>query len=383
MRSQTWTYFIRIVRRLIEGLIALLSVFGLCACVTSPMIGAYGESTLSALSIDATGRAAATQAAHSMSTNAAAGTLVAGATLSARDAMALATVQRAATLDALALTPAASTGVALQATNDSIHAQSTRDANTLSTLDAQRAIQLAATSNALAISSTEEVKRQQNATSAAAMFAYLPTCFAILLLIGAVVVLLAIVHLLEDKKSRHRVESMLHTTPSGTFIVVWDEPTRTLISRPIDAQLAAPAAPAHEHEHEQKLIAGPTYRAGSLVQVWPSTWGVEQDKENERARQTLADVLRLLDDAMTVSERGSNKIPRYDKMPNWATRPLDWKRITDRLVDCGYAIKRAGPPIAHSDTGGGTYLTRGYTLYTLSAALRKGTIKMRRASQTA
>jgi len=299
--------------------------------------------------------------------------------------LAAATLSAAATQASLAATPAAGTVVAMLATQHTITAQSTSDAMARATQAAINAEQVSATRSAISIAVTQEAQRQSDATTAQAMWNYLKVCFGVvLLLVFASAAVLAIT-LAQHGVDRRRVQSMLHSTPNGLYLVYVSGDR--IVSRPVDAL---------ERQAENQgatMLSGPIERAGSgpVAMETPSRallvrdsaidspqraipWldSAQQVTQRQQQATTLSDVLLLLRDAMDATRPSGTKVPRYDRLKHWKTRPADWGRVTNVLVRCGYAEKRSGPPPA-----GGTFITGGRSLYTLSAQLQSGALKLR------
>ena len=94
--------------------------------------------------------------------------------------------------------------------------------------------------------------------------------------------------------------------------------------------------------------------------------------ELDAAREELAELIRV---AIATRGEGGTRIPRYTKLPGWETRPERWKTLTDTLMKAGHITKSSG-------SAGGTFLTKGRTLYQLLAGVLDGSLPLRTVDAT-
>lgn len=349
-------------------LLVLLCVL-LCACDAAP-------SYVAPLSVDA---AAATASVANLAVGAA--NTAQAASYSTQQAQHIAATQQAqATVDTLSLTPAAATAVMLRATQDSIVARSTSDAQSTATERALGVVRVEATRGALSIAATQEVTRAQDATTAAAMFGYLKVCFGVLLLVCFAAFSVLAYTVTQHWADRRKIESMLHTTPTGLYLVYVTN--GQVVSRaidtpntPLDALSTLGSSPRALVAPSRTVLVRDSGASEHRIVEWPSPERDLAQRTSDAAK--LSDVLLLLSDSMDATRPSGVKVPRFDKLSHFKTRPAVWGKLTDRLVACGLAEKRVGKP-----PKGGTFLTGGYTLYTLSAALQSGRVKLRPTSTT-
>lgn len=154
--------------------------------------------------------------------------------------------------------------------------------------------------------------------------------------------------------TRRKNSAAYRETPIGAVLLMAD-PNGGYNYRLIAPPTAEPAwvenAPTTpERETISRTVMGKP--AAPLVADW-------RDAEDEAVR---AELVTLLREAIAVDGNDATRIPRYSRLPGWQTNPEGWKRLTDRLMMAGHVTKVAGK-------NGGTFVTRGRTLYALLVGL--------------
>jgi len=312
-------------------------------------------------------------------TAAAVATQVAQATATDQSARATSTAVRAATLDALsdrqamATLAAAQTQDVVSATASAATAQAAATSSAAGTQDARR-VAFAATAGAAtstaqlaAALATETVNRarQQTEVDAAsgAAGALLKLVLALALAFGLWFLVRWLAGVVNADLTRRKNAAALRDTPLGPVLLIAG-PTGMLTARLLSAP-AAPPDPELEPEPEAIDPANLIYGQvdGKPRKPLVAEWRIP-DLDAERAE--IADLVRA---AIAVEGEGGTRIPRYSRLPGWQTNAEGWKARTDTLMRAGHVTKASG-------AAGGTFLTKGRTLYQLLAGLLNGTLPL-------
>lgn len=307
----------------------------------------------------ATAGAVATQVAQSTATDQSAratSTAARAATLeSISDSQVLATLSAARTQDAIGATSAVA-GTQAQATSASAGTLIAGRAQAVATAGA--ATSTAQLAQALA---TEAVHREQQRTLIESVGGGVTILLKLLLALGIVLGLGWLLGAIDADLTRRRNMAALRDTPIGPVIMIADPRgmlTARLLTAPAAPVAMAEPAPAPVLEHIQRTVNGQA--AAPMIADW-------RLPELDAERQELAELIRT---AMATQGEGGTRIPRYTKLPGWETRPERWKDLTDTLMKAGHVTKSSGK-------GGGTFLTKGRTLYQLLAGVLDGSLPLR------
>lgn len=199
---------------------------------------------------------------------------------------------------------------------------------------------------------TETIRREQQRTLVETAG---QSATFVLKLIGIIVGLLGVIWLIGFigvDLARRQARAALQETALGPVLIITGPGGGVAGAR----LLTAPAAEVIENE--------PAPTAQPLRTIPRTVMGKDRPlvmpEPDDGSRTELVDLVRA---AIAVEGEGSDRIPRYARMPDWATNPEGWKRLTDKLVMAGLVTKASGK-------NGGTFLTGGRTLYQLLVGLQ-------------
>lgn len=338
-------------RRLL--LLASLLLATACAPVVVTVPVASGGEVLPAEAQRVIDRATATAAVAA--TQAAQATALRVQTLEALDLESVQLTRAAAqTQDVISRTAVAATAAA-QATVDAAATQETGRARAQATAAAWEATQSMAGALATQVIRREEQRTQLQTGSAVlsmllkglALVAGLFALYFVVAWVGGVV---------DADVTRRKNAAAYRETPIGAVLLMAD-PGGGYNYRLIEPPSAAPevieAPPARQPEPSDRIAYTVQGRAAAPI---VADWRAEGD---DALREEIADLLR---EAIKVDGNDATRIPRYSRLATWSTNPEGWKRLTDVLMAAGHVTKVAGK-------NGGTFVTRGRTLYQLLTGL--------------
>lgn len=289
----------------------------------------------------ATAAVAATQAAQA--------TALRVQTLEALDLESVQLTRAAAqTQDVISRTAVAATAAA-QATADAAATQETGRAQAQATAAAWSATQTMA--GALA---TQTIQREEQRTLLQTGSATLSMLLKGLALVAGLFALYFVVAwvggVVEADVTRRKNAAAYRETPIGAVLLMADPAggyNYRLIAPPVASEAVVEnVVPSPARETIARTVMGQP--AAPLVADWRAP-------DDEAVRDELVALLR---EAIKVDGNDATRIPRYSRLPTWSTNPEGWKRLTDRLMQAGHVTKVTGKQ-------GGTFVTRGRTLYSL------------------
>lgn len=271
------------------------------------------------------------------------------------DAQTLATLAAAQTQDVISQTAVAATSAA-QATLAAAQTQTAGAAQAQATAVAATAtVQMA---GALA---TQTIKREEQRTlvqTAGGMASFMLKGLLFLTgLFGLYWVARWVGGAIDADLTRRRNAAAYRETPIGAVLLMADPHggyNYRLIAPPASEPAVVENEPAATPEPARRTIE--RWVMGKQQEPLVVDWDRPEDEA------VLAEIVALLREAIAVESNEATRIPRYSKLPTWSTNPEGWKRLTDRLMMAGHVTKVAGK-------NGGTFVTRGRTLYQLLAGL--------------
>lgn len=291
----------------------------------------------------------ATATAAVVATQAAQATALRQQTLEALDLQAVQLTRAAAqTQDVISQTAVAATA-AMQATADAAATQETGRAQAQTTAAAWSATQTMAGALATQVIRREE-QRTLMQTGGAVMAFLLKGLLFFVGLFSFAWLAKWVGGVIDADLTRRRNAAAYRETPIGAVLLMADPAggyNYRLIAPPVASEAVVEnVAPSPARETIARTVMGQP--AAPLVADWRAP-------DDEAVREELVALLR---EAIKVDGREATRIPRYSRLPTWSTNPEGWKRLTDRLMQAGHVTKVTGKQ-------GGTFVTRGRTLYQL------------------